>query len=390
MTPGHAGVPTEGAPGGTPGPGRDGGRDRRIRRRRRTAAGVAAGVLLLLGVVIGWAVTAPGGPAREAPPRARAPSVTYTNPVVAGDFPDPDVVRTGSTYVAVATGVGGTNVPVETSVDLATWRPRGDALPVLPAWAVPSWRYVWGPDLAHQGDHWVLWFTAEEASSGRQCIGVATSGTVTGPYHPASAGPVVCQVALGGSIDPSEFVDGKGDRWLLWKNDGNCCHVPSRIWSQPLAADGTTPVGTAVPILSYDGGWEDGGSPLRSTVEGPQLVAADGVLHLFFSGNGYDTADYAVGHALCTSPAGPCQVTSPYPVLSSFGPVAGPGGASVFTDRLGGYWIAYAAWTAPKVGYASGGVRSMRIDRLRFVGTLPVVDGPTATPVRTGVPSPDG
>jgi beta-xylosidase len=328
-----------------------------------------------------WALETSPAPVSHPAPHRQVPTTTYTNPVIAGDFPDPDVVLTGSGFVAVATGVGGTNVPIETSTDLARWKAHGDALPVLPTWAVPSSKYVWAPDLSHVGKEWVLWFVARDAATGRQCIGDATATTATGPFHAISDQPAVCQVALGGSIDPDAFVDARGNRWLLWKNDGNCCNLLSRIWSQPLATDGTTLVGSATPILSYGGGWESGGPSTLSTIEAPEMVEVSGIFHLFYSGGGYATSGYAVGHAVCSSPGGPCQSTSPFPVLSSFGSVAGPGGESIFTDRRGAYWIAYAAWTAPNIGYANGGVRSMRIDRLSFFGALPVIDGPTTTPV---------
>jgi hypothetical protein len=182
-------------------------------------------------------------------------------------------------------------------------------------------------------------------------------------------------------------VDTDGDRWLLWKSDGNAVGVTSRIWSARLAPDGATLAGAPVPILSYRGGWEQAGDPGRSTIENPSMVFDAGRYHLFFSANNYDSAAYGEGHALCQSPQGPCVETSKSPILASDGLVAGPGGASVFEDRYGRPWLAYAAWTAPQVGYQSGGVRSMRIDRVVFLGNLAVVLGPTDTTVREPTPA---
>ena len=325
----------------------------RIRRRRWAAVLVCAGLLLVVGVGIAAAGHDPARPTPRPPARA-AVIQRYTNPVIDHDFPDPDVVHTGSTYVALSTGAGGLNIPMETSGDLVEWRPRGDVLPVLPTWAVPSWRYVWAPDLVRVPGGWALWFAARDASSGRQCIGVAGSPSVFGPFRSTSARPTICQTSLGGSIDPFEFVGADGHRWLLWKNDGNCCDILSQIWSQPLAADGVSLTGAATPILSYAGGWEYGGSPDQSTIEGPDMIEVHAAYHLFFSGGGYDTSGYAVGHASCTSPVGPCRTTSAYPVLASFGTVAGPGGESIFRGSGGTLWMAYAAWTEPAVGYGAG------------------------------------
>jgi beta-xylosidase len=336
-------------------------------------------------LVVATVVAVAGCSSRSTPvPIVHRAPATYTNPVIATDFPDPSVVAAGPGYVAVSTGSAGSNLPMEVSTDLAHWRPGGDALPVVPPWAVASWKDVWAPDLEHVGDHWVLWFAALDAATGRRCIGWAASPRVTGPYRSTATAPAECQADLGGSIDPSVFTSTGGHRWLLWKNDGNCCQVLSRIWSEPLAGDGTTLVGAPTPILAYTGGWEEGATAGSSTIEKPAMVEKDGVYHLFFSGNGYGTAQYAVGHAVCSSPVGPCTPTSPYPVLSSFGTVAGPGGESILVDRSGHLWMAYAAWSSPRIGYAAGGARSFRIDRLSFVGELPVVVGPTTTPVPVG------
>ncbi|MEZ5269512.1 MAG: hypothetical protein R2789_13435 [Microthrixaceae bacterium] len=35
----------------------------------------------------------------------------------------------------------------------------------------------------------------------------------------------VCQRDLGRTIDASPFVDEDGTKWLLYKNDGNCCDI---------------------------------------------------------------------------------------------------------------------------------------------------------------------
>jgi hypothetical protein len=50
--------------------------------------------------------------------------------------------------------------------------------------------------------------------------------------------------------------------------------------------------------------------------------------------------------------------------MASSGSMAGPGGAEVFDDVQGRHWLAYHAWNAGRVGYAAGGVRSLRITTL--------------------------
>src|SRR5437868_4514274 len=65
-----------------------------------------------------------------------APAGTYTNPVLARDFPDPDVLKVGDTYYAYATNSDNLNIQTVRSTDLVHWDLVGDALPRLPAWAV--------------------------------------------------------------------------------------------------------------------------------------------------------------------------------------------------------------------------------------------------------------
>jgi beta-xylosidase len=344
-------------------------------------------VLIVTGVAIGRLAPGPTSPAVTAFPKVEhssrvAPTLSYRNPVIATDFPDPAVAWDGARYVAVSTGSEGRNVPVAVSSNLARWQVIGDALPAVPPWAEPDPTHVWAPDLEQLPGRWILWFSARDRASQDQCIGWASASSAEGPFRGNAGQATICQVALGGSIDPSVFVDTNGDRWLLWKNDGNAVGVTSRIWSVRLAPDGATLAGAPVAILSYRSGWEQAGHPGRSTVENPSMVFDAGRYHLFFSANDYDSAEYGEGHALCQSPQGPCVEPSGSPILASIGLVAGPGGGSVFEDRFGRLWLAYAAWTAPQIGYQSGGVRSMRIDRVVFLGNLAVVLGPTDTIVR--------
>jgi hypothetical protein len=93
-----------------------------------------------------------------------------------------------------------------------------------------------------------------------------------------------------------------------------------------------------------------------------------GTWHLLYSANRWNSADYATGYAQCSSPLGPCRKTSPTPLMMSAGDTAGPGGAETFTDRSGRRWLAYHAWSAERIGYRKGGVRSLRLERLELTG----------------------
>ncbi len=281
------------------------------------------------------------------------------------DFPDPDVIAVGSTYYAYATNSVVGNIQIAESSNLTQWTAVGNALPALPAWA--SSHYTWAPAVADIAGTFVLYYAADLKNSAVECISVATSSQPLGPFVDHSTAPLECQPSLGGSIDPASFVAANGTPYLLWKSGGA---GSSKIWSEPLDPTGTAVAAGANPTLLLVPGqpWEAG------TVEAPDLVDAGGRDLLFFSGNDWDSASYAVGVASCAGPLGPCANATAGPILSSGPGVAGPGGESVFTDTSGGWWIAFDAWVPGAVGFPNS--RCLYLRRLDMSGPVPVVAAP--------------
>lgn len=320
-----------------------------------------------------------GGVPDDGPPRATA--TTYTNPVFAPDFPDPFVLREGGRYFAFATNGRGKNVPVATSTNLASWSDLPDALPRLPSWAKSNASLTWAPSVLKRGTRFVLYFTARHVASGFQCIGRAVAADPAGPYVDDSGGPFICQVSgassFCGSIDASPFVDDNGDPYLLWKSDENAveCSHDARLWTQRLGVDGISLLGQPTQLLQRDRPWE---APL---VEGPSMLKIDDRYLLFYSANWWESANYGVGWAECSTPVGPCtKKTANGPFVASVGAVAGPGGQEFFTDETGKWWMVYHAWKSPNVGYSNGGARSLRIDPFSLVNGVPTLAGPSTAP----------
>ena len=288
------------------------------------------------------------------------------------DVPDPFVLAVGGSYYGYGTAAGGVNVTTVRSPDLRRWAPLPDALPVLPAWSRPG--FVWAPSVLPRGDGYVLYYTTRDRASERQCLSRAWSGSPGGPFVDSSAGPFVCQLEHGGSIDPSPFVDADGAAHLLWKSDGTDDGAGAKLWSQPLSADGLALTGSPRALLDHDQPWE---APL---VEGPSMVRDGDRLYLFYVAGVWQSAGYAIGYATCETPAGPCVKGANLPLLASAGPVAGPGGPEFVTDGEGRRWMAYHGWTPTEVGYAAGGRRMLHLSPLRFENGVPVVDRGEATP----------
>jgi arabinan endo-1,5-alpha-L-arabinosidase len=289
--------------------------------RTVSTAAPAAVLILLMGATLA-ACTTPSAPVDEP---------TTAPFLLDQDFPDPDVLQADGEYAAFATNTPGINVQVATSDDLSDWEVSAeDALPKLPAWA--SGGRTWAPDVSALPDGgYAMYFVAEDTASAKQCIGMATADDVTGPYTAGTGDPVVCTVDEGGAIDPAVFTDDDGTRYLVWKNDGNCCAMDTWIQIAPLNADGTALAAPATKLFKETEEWEG------QLVEAPVLIKHDDTYVIFYSANNYATDEYAIGVATSPTITGP-YVKEPEPLLSSAssdGLFIGPGGQDVLSTPDG-------------------------------------------------------
>lgn len=339
------------------------------------------------------------------------------------DFPDPHVVydEATGTYVAYSTNAGSTTLPMLTSVDTENWT-RLDNRFNPPSWAAPVGGDVelWAPSV-HQlaSGQWRAYSALREKTAfpqSRYCISVATGPGPLGPFTDDSDEPLTCGYGKAGAIDPWVFVDGGGVPWLLWKMEDHktifladddthfplpaaiieardemrengdeplpriLVSAPDAIWSQRLDRSGlefheadedddeTPPTTASILLTAKSTTWED------NLIESPAMFEAEGRLHLLYSGNRYQSHEYATGWATCSSPSGPCSRARSSPILTHDGTINGPGGASVFVDGAGDHRIAFHAWIAPHVSYADGGKRLLHIEQLCLLpdGTLSV------------------
>jgi arabinan endo-1,5-alpha-L-arabinosidase len=296
--------------------------------------------------------------------RAASPSEDSVAPfAIDQDFPDPDVSRFGDTYYAYATNTAAVNVQIATSSDLKKWTVSDvDALPTLPAWALPG--RTWAPDVSEfSPGHFVMYFTTANADPAFQCIGVATATAPEGPFRPVGASALVCPADQGGAIDPSTFVDSDGSRHLVWKNDGNCCAKDTWLQIAPLSADGLQLAGPATKLIKQTDAWEG------SLIEAPVLVKHGSTYVLFYSANNYGGDQYAIGYATASKITGPfTKHDGPWLSTSlSKGRYLGPGGEDVITAADGTDRLVFHSWD-PAVVY-----RGMHVVRLNWKGDEPVV-----------------
>lgn len=329
------------------------------------------------------ATLATGSPAPGAGTAAPA-GETFENPVIEENFPDPFLLRDDDGYwYAYATNLSLPNmtaaiknIQVARSKDLVDWELLDDALPVLPRWAKAAGSLVWAPEVAEVAQNYVMYYTARDKASDKQCVGVATAAEPDGRFKDTSDKPLVCQAEEGGTIDASPFQDGN-KLYLYYKNDGNCCGFPTYIYAQELAPDGLSLVGQPVRLVRNDAPWEG------RVVEAPTMVKHEDKYYLFYSANDYGGLEYAVGYATCETATGPCTDAQENPILKSQRQrppdlVIGPGHQAVITMD-GQDWIVYHAWEVTAAGLR-GDRRFMYMNRLDWQNDKPVIEGSLTEP----------
>lgn len=287
-------------------------------------------------------------------------------PVDPRNFPDPFVLPVPDGYYAYATNGNGAAVQVMFSPDLVRWTPRPDALSALPAWAAPG--YTWSPAVLPRPGGYVLYYAVRDRRGNRQAISLATSTHPAGPFTDHSSEPFVYQFRLGGSIDPSPFIDVDGSAHLLWKADSNAIRRRSSLWIGELSDDGLE-IRAPARLLEHGAAWEE---PL---IEAPCLVNDDGVYYLFYSANWWNTGRYSIGYATAAHRLGPYErQTQRGPWFASDAQVAGPGGQEWFVDHHGGRRMAYHGWEPGRVN-RPGSARSLRIVSVSLASGRPEVLG---------------
>jgi hypothetical protein len=321
-------------------------------------------------------------------------------PIFDGDFADPFALRTSDAIYLYATNTTttkyapGAHIPaiVLTRDSGFEGKYLGDALPTLPTWTVSG--YQWAPSVwARPDGTYVMYYSTPATNplgclvnppaadcvhtpAGPRtafCISRATSSSPAGPFVDDSSSAFVCPVSSGGAIDPSVFVDANGTPWLLWKSDGDCCGLPTTIYSQQLSPDGLSVVGPPHRLIGASQAWEGG------LVAGPSMIQQGDDYWLFYSANLWGSDNYGIGIAHCASVTGSCTKPLDHAWLSSSSSGGssggqsdpGPGGQEFF--QVGGLiWMVHHGLAPGQTGNFAQ--RRLYVDLLAFpTGQLPRV-----------------
>jgi len=278
--------------------------------------------------------------------------VFYQNPVIAGDHPDPSIIRVGKDFWATCTSSAwGPLFPLLHSTDLVNWEQTGAVLTRRPDWATGDF---WAPEISEFHGKFFVYFAARQ-HDGRLSVAVATAGQPGGPY--TAHDPIVAQED--GSIDPAPVVDTDGVRYLIWKEDGNSRNQPTPIWLQRLNADGTKLIDQPHELIRNDAPWEGG------VVEGPFILRRNDWFYLFYSGNGCCGAgcNYALGVARAHALFGPWEKNPANPILAGNKIWKCPGHGSVVQDQQGRYFFLYHAYSATGTIFTG---REGMLDEVKF------------------------
>ena len=330
------------------------------------------------------------------------------SPIFNGDFADPFALKTAKAlYLFASDTTASRYAPAAHIPEIQLTQNSafqgyyvGDALPQLPKWTVSG--YQWAPSVwARPDGTYVMYYStpathpldcvANPSAAGciqtakgptsAMCISAAISKSPTGPYVDDSSSAFICPTANGGAIDPSIFVAQDGTPWLLWKSDGDCCDLPTTIYSQQLTPDGLAVAGAAHHLVGASQPWEGG------LVEGPAMVESAGKFWLFYSANDWGTDNYGIGIADCASVVGPCTKPLDHAWLSSSGGSQtdpGPGGEEFF--QTGGLvWMVHHGLDPRETGNLAQ--RRLYVNLLAFpAGQLPrLAQGDAAAALAEGV-----
>jgi beta-xylosidase len=280
------------------------------------------------------------------------PPATYTNPAVAGDYPDPSVIRVGRDYWATATSSEwAPEFPILHSRDLVNWRVAGAVFQQRPSWSVGNY---WAPEISEYRGRFFVYYVGRK-KDGPLCVAVASAARPEGPYK--DHGPIVCQDA--GSIDPVAVTDERGRRYLVWKEDGNSRNLATPIWAQRLSGDGTRLVGEKKELIRNDAPWE------AQLVEGPFIVRRGDWFYMFYSGNACCTRDcnYALGVARARALLGPWEKNLANPIMKGNAAWKCPGHGTIVSDATGRDFLLYHSYRAGDFVYVG---RQALLDEIRW------------------------
>ena len=247
---------------------------------------------------------------------------TYLNPIVAGDHPDPSILKDGDDYYMTFSSFDAyPGLVIWHSRDLVNWQPIGPAL-------FKNVGSVWAPDLVKHQDRYYIYFPGVGRYRSNY---VVWADSIRGPW----SAPIDLKLPR---IDPGHAVGPDGRRYLFM----------SAGELVTLSDDGLSVIGAARKI--YDG-WKYPADWVVETFaqEGPKIVRRGAYYYMVLAEGG--TAGPPTGHMIVAARSlaieGPWENAPNNPILRTQSRDErwwSKGHGTLIEDRAGQWWMVYHAY----------------------------------------------
>lgn len=329
--------------------------------------------------------------------------MSYTNPVFAGYFADPFVLRADDgAYYAFGTAdfsrtgsapFDNNRFPVLRSTNLIHWEHIGGAL--IPPEVPGLGSNFWAPEVARGDDgRFYMYYSVGPEGEMLHQLRVAVSEMPHGPYRDAGGPPLIDLTTCPFAIDAHPFRDDDGLWYLFYSRDfldaGDSARAGTGLVVDRLLPDMMRLAGEEKTVLRARLDWQRfqkdrhmaayGGNVFDwHTLEGAFVVKRGGKYYCFYSGSSYQTLNYGVDYAVAEHVLGPYSDAGaedgPRVLRSVAGKVRGPGHNSIVLAPDGETpYIVYHAWDDAHRH------RQMCLDRLIWTEDGPRCLGPTTDP----------
>lgn len=247
---------------------------------------------------------------------------TFLNPIVAGDHPDPTILKDGDVYyMTFSSFYSYPALVIWRSTDLINWAP------VAPALHQPLGA-IWAVDLVKHDGRYFLYIPADPKGEGWS-IFVIWADDIAGPW----SAPI--DLGIRGCIDPGHVVGEDGKRYLFTNGIRKV-----RLRDDGLATDGA--VEPAYDPWRYPSDWVvENFAP-----EGPKLLRRDGWFYIVTAVGG--TAGPPTSHMVITARSrsvhGPWENCPHNPIVrtqSAGEPWWSRGHATLVEGPAGDWWMVY-------------------------------------------------
>lgn len=261
-------------------------------------------------------------------------SISYSNPVLPGFYPDPSIARAGDDFYMICSSFEYfPAVPIFHSRDLAHWKQIGHVLDRDSQLDLRSRRSsdgIYAPTLRyHEGTFYMI--TTDVRGLGNFYV---TASNPAGPW----SDPI--RVPYGG-IDPSLFFDDDGKVYVTAQQGAD---YDSHAIQYEI--DIATGKALSEPVVIWRG---DGGP----WTEGPHLYKIKGMYYMMTASGG-TAKDHREIIGRSASPYGPFELY-PHPILTHRGiehPIQYLGHADLVVDSNGDWWAAFLGVRLVDSGYS--------------------------------------